>query len=51
MITEIKPYDKGWDGNNANGDKLPSSDYWFLVKYTKNNVLKEFRGNFSLLRR
>ena len=51
IITEIKPYDKGWDGNNANGDKLPSSDYWFLVKYTKNNVLKEFRGNFSLLRR
>ena len=51
IITEIKPYGKGWDGYNSNGDKLPSSDYWFLVKYNKNNVLREFRGNFSLLRR
>jgi len=51
IITEIKPYEEGWDGNNANGDKLPSTDYWFLVKYNKNNVLREFRGHFSLLRR
>ena len=51
IITKIKPYEKGWDGYNSNGDKLPSSDYWFLVKYNKNNVLREFRANFSLLRR
>ena len=51
IITKIKPYEKGWDGYNSNGDKLPSSDYWFMVKYNKNNVLREFRANFSLLRR
>ena len=50
-IATIKPYEDGWDGYNNNGDKVPSSDYWFVVKYTKNNVLKEFRANFSLLRK
>lgn len=51
IISEIKPFEEGWDGYNTNGNKLPSSDYWFLVTYNKNNVLREFRGNFSLLRR
>jgi len=51
MVSEIKPFEEGWDGYNTNGNKLPSSDYWFLVTYNKNNVLREFRGNFSLLRR
>ena len=51
MVSEIKPFEEGWDGYNTNGNKLPSSDYWFLVTYNKNNVLTEFRGNFSLLRR
>jgi len=51
IISEIKPFEEGWDGYNTNGNKLPSSDYWFLVNYYKNNVLREFRGNFSLLRR
>ncbi len=51
MVSEIKPFEEGWDGYNTNGNKLPSSDYWFFVTYNKNNVLREFKGNFSLLRR
>ena len=51
MVSEIKPFEEGLEGYNTNGNKLPSSDYWFFVTYNKNNVLREFKGNFSLLRR
>lgn len=43
--------DIGWDGF-YNGQKLPSSDYWFYAELIdpKENIIKK-RGNFSLLRK
>jgi gliding motility-associated-like protein len=38
--------DVGWDGM-LNGEKLPATDYWFLV--TRANG-KEHRGHFTLKR-
>ncbi|WP_378177545.1 T9SS type B sorting domain-containing protein [Aquimarina sp. SS2-1] len=38
-----------WDGT-YNGNLLPSSEYWFKVRYTENGVLKEFNASFSLIR-
>jgi gliding motility-associated-like protein len=39
----------GWDGN-FNGQPMPSSDYWFKVVFTENNIKKEFKSHFSLKR-
>ncbi|MHA7058395.1 T9SS type B sorting domain-containing protein [Aquimarina sp. M1] len=38
-----------WDGT-YNGNLLPSSEYWFKVRYTENGSFKEFNGSFSLIR-
>ncbi len=38
-----------WDGM-YNGQKMPSSDYWFKVLYIEEGVRKEFRANFTLKR-
>ncbi|MFD2568061.1 T9SS type B sorting domain-containing protein [Pseudotenacibaculum haliotis] len=40
----------GWNGT-FNGKVLPSDDYWFSIKLTdRNGILRERKGNFSLLR-
>ena len=39
----------GWDGT-FNGNPLPSTDYWFKLIYTKDNVTKEFSSHFALKR-
>lgn len=49
LIKQIDPNGLGWDGT-FNKELLPSTDYWFTIEYTKNNVTKEFKGHFSLLR-
>ncbi len=49
LITVIKPSGAGWDGN-FNGNQLPSTDYWFLVTYTQNGVIQEFKAHFSMKR-
>ena len=51
LVAIIKPSGQGWNGYNNGGKKEPSSDYWFLIEYTKNGVSENFKGNFSLLRR
>ncbi|ULC58662.1 T9SS type B sorting domain-containing protein [Flaviramulus sp. BrNp1-15] len=39
-----------WDGTN-NGEKLPSTDYWFTIKFiTKDNSIVKKNGHFSLIR-
>jgi len=38
-----------WDGT-YNGSLLPSSSYWFVVKYNEEGVDKVFKGSFSLIR-
>ncbi len=49
LLKELIPLGAGWDGT-YNGNPLPSSDYWFRIEYTENEVQKEFRGHFSLKR-
>jgi len=39
----------GWDGS-VNGKPLPGNDYWFTIRYTENNVSKEFKSHFALIR-
>ncbi|GAA0733623.1 hypothetical protein GCM10009430_47950 [Aquimarina litoralis] len=38
-----------WDGT-YNGRLLPSSEYWFAVSYLEENIQKDFRASFSLIR-
>jgi gliding motility-associated-like protein len=49
LIHQINPNGEGWNGT-LNSKPLPSTDYWFTIEYTKDNVTKEFKGHFSLIR-
>ena len=49
LLKQVSPLGNGWDGT-YNGNPLPSSDYWFRVEYTEQEVTKDFRGHFSLKR-
>lgn len=46
FIKQITTSDKGWDGT-YNGYLLPSDDYWYVVTFENNKVVK---GHFSLKR-
>lgn len=46
LITSFKGSSPGWDGT-LNGYRLPSTDYWFVVKRQDG---KEFKGHFSMIR-
>lgn len=49
LLKQLPKHTKGWDGT-FNGISLPSSDYWFSIVYTENNVKKEIKGHFTLKR-
>ena len=49
LLKQISPNGSGWDGT-YNGNILPSTDYWFKIEYTEDNVRKEFKSHFSLIR-
>ena len=49
LLKQISPNEVGWNGT-LNGQLLPSTDYWFRIEYTENNVRKEFKSHFSLIR-
>jgi gliding motility-associated-like protein len=49
VLKTIRPNGQGWDGT-FNGNDLPSTDYWFTVKFDENNIEKIFRAHFSLKR-
>ncbi len=46
LLIELDPLSRGWDGT-ANGNKLPSSDYWFHVQLEDGRV---FKSHFTLKR-
>jgi gliding motility-associated-like protein len=46
LIATLKGISEGWDGT-LNGNELPSSDYWFVVKRESGKV---FKGHFTLKR-
>lgn len=49
LLKQITPEGEGWDGT-YNGAAMPASDYWFLVEYEENGVMKKFKSHFSLKR-
>ncbi len=49
LLKQMNSRALGWDGN-FNGQPMPSSDYWFKVIFTENNIKKEFKSHFSLKR-
>jgi len=51
LLKQISPTGDGWDGT-FNGSPLPTSDYWFSVKYIEPNggAPKQFNAHFSLKR-
>jgi gliding motility-associated-like protein len=49
LLKQLSPLGEGWDGT-FNGNPMPSSDYWFVVEYTEEEVRKEFKGHFTLKR-
>lgn len=51
FLKQISPAGSGWDGT-FNGEKLPSTDYWFTVDYLPQNsqTRQVFRAHFSLKR-
>lgn len=49
FIKQIRPRGPGWDGI-YNDHPLPSTDYWFEVRYTKDNKTNVFKSHFSLKR-
>jgi gliding motility-associated-like protein len=49
LLKEIRPGGLGWDGT-YNGRPMPGNDYWFVVEYRENDILKKFKSHFSLKR-
>lgn len=51
LLAIINPDGGGWNGL-YNNEFLPSNDYWFTLDVTDNeNVTKNYKGHFSLIRR
>jgi gliding motility-associated-like protein len=49
LLKQISTSGNGWDGT-YNGNKLPSTDYWFVVDYIENNTNKQFKSHFAMKR-
>jgi gliding motility-associated-like protein len=49
FLKQISPNGSGWNGT-YNGHYVPADDYWFVIHYSENNIVKEFRSHFSLKR-
>jgi len=46
LVHSFRGNEPGWDGT-CNGNRLPASDYWFVV--TRDNG-REYKGHFSMMR-
>ena len=46
LIKQLLYNSEGWDGT-YNGNRMPTSDYWFYIKLSDNRI---FRGHFTLKR-
>lgn len=46
LLADINPFSNGWNGN-FDGQPLPSSDYWYVIKLDSGRTIK---GHFSLIR-
>jgi gliding motility-associated-like protein len=51
LVADVDLTGDGWDGF-YNGERLPSADYWYLVKFTdQHGDYREKQGHLSLIRR
>jgi gliding motility-associated-like protein len=51
LVADVNLTGDGWDGF-YNGERLPSADYWYLVKFTdQHGDYREKQGHLSLIRR
>lgn len=49
FLKQISPNGAGWNGT-YNGYFLPADDYWFVIHYIEDDIVKEFKSHFSLKR-
>lgn len=49
LLTQLSSNSKGWDGN-YNGNRMPSSDYWFVADVQRGSVGFQVKGHFTLKR-
>ena len=49
LLTQVFSPGTGWDGT-FNGQNMPATDYWFVLKYNDHGIEKELKAHFSLLR-
>ena len=49
LIKQLNSSSLGWDGT-YNGNKMPTSDYWFLAEIKQGTIAFEFKGHFTLRR-
>ena len=51
LLKQLSPTGEGWDGT-FNGERLPSSDYWFVLDYNDPVTVEvnQLRANFTLKR-
>ncbi len=50
LIKQLIPNELGWNGT-FNGEKMNSSDYWFVINLVNNTgVTQVYKGHFSLVR-
>jgi gliding motility-associated-like protein len=40
LLKEISPNSTGWNGT-YNGQPLPATDYWFVVDYPEDGIIKK----------
>lgn len=50
LLATLNGDDESWDGRDANGKSMPSTDYWFSADVAIKGKHIVVKGNFSLLR-
>tara|TARA_R110002049_G_scaffold139652_1_gene300382 strand:- start:281 stop:5089 length:4809 start_codon:yes stop_codon:yes gene_type:complete len=49
MLAQINSNTPGWDGY-YNGNKMPTSDYWYVAQVQRGSIAFEVKGHFTLKR-
>lgn len=49
QLAQLTSTSRGWDGT-FNGQKMPSTDYWFVADIKKDNTAFQLKGHFALKR-
>lgn len=49
LLTQLNSNSPGWDGR-YNGEKMPTSDYWFVADVQRGSIAFQVKGHFTLKR-